>query len=235
MVGVMKVQDENVSEEEVLKIQDAVKNRQPVDFYCYTLTLEQKQRFQNILNVFLKECDESYLFNCLSYCLFELLDNASKANAKRIFFQEQNLNINDASDYQSGMKIFKENLADNKEHYKEELATGKLQVHLQLSADDVICVSVSNNTKITNSEYKRIQDKIEKTKFYNDVSDAFADIDQTEGSGLGIITIMIMLKKLGLDTNCLKFSTSEDETIASIVIPKESLLDVDEIDELSEL
>ena len=231
----MKVLEENVSEQEVFQIKEAVKNRQPVDFYCYTLTLEQKQRFQSILQIFLDECNESFLFNCLSYCLFELLDNASKANAKRIFFQEQNLNINDESDYSSGMKNFKENLSENKEHYKEELAAGRLQVHLQLSADDVISLAVTNNTKITGAEYRRIQDKIEKTKRYTEVSDAFADIDQTEGSGLGIITIMIMLKKLGLNTDCLKFSTSEDETIASIIIPKESLLDFDEIDELAEL
>ena len=231
----MKVVEENVSEQEVFQIKEAVKKRQPIDFYCYTLTLEQKQRFQSILQIFLDECNESFLFNCLSYCLFELLDNASKANAKRIFFQEQNLNINDESDYSSGMKNFKENLSENKEHYKEELAAGRLQVHLQLSADDVISLAVTNNTKITGAEYKRIQDKIEKTKKYTEVSDAFADIDQTEGSGLGIITIMIMLKKLGLNTDCLKFSTSEDETIASIIIPKESLLDFDEIDELAEL
>lgn len=232
----MKVQEDNVTEEDIRNIKEAVAKRQPVDFYCYTLTLEQKQRFQNLLNIFLEACNESFLFNCLSYCLFELLDNASKANAKRIFFQEQNLNINDTSDYQNGMKTFKENLSENKEHYKKELATGRLQVHLQLSADDVICVSVTNNTKITNAEYKRIQDKIEKTKIYNDVADAFTDIDQTEGSGLGIITIVIMLKKLGLDTNCLTFSTSEDETIASIIIPKDSLIDdISEIDELSEL
>lgn len=231
----MKVVEENVSEQEVFQIKEAVKKRQPIDFYCYTLTLEQKQRFQSILQIFLDECNESFLFNCLSYCLFELLDNASKANAKRIFFQEQNLNINDESDYSSGMKNFKENLSENKEHYKEELAAGRLQVHLQLSADDVISLAVTNNTKITSAEYRRIQDKIEKTKKYTEVSDAFADIDQTEGSGLGIITIMIMLKKLGLNTDCLKFSTSEDETIASIIIPKESLLDFDEIDELAEL
>ena len=231
----MKVVEENVSEQEVFQIKEAVKKRQPIDFYCYTLTLEQKQRFQSILQIFLDECNESFLFNCLSYCLFELLDNASKANAKRIFFQEQNLNINDESDYSSGMKNFKENLSENKEHYKEELAAGRLQVHLQLSADDVISLAVTNNTKITGAEYRRIQDKIEKTKRYTEVSDAFADIDQTEGSGLGIITIMIMLKKLGLNTDCLKFSTSEDETIASIIIPKESLLDFDEIDELTEL
>lgn len=231
----MKVESESLSKEEILKIRDAVKNRQPVDFYCYTLSLEQKQRFQEILNVFLDACNEADLFNCLSYCLFELLDNASKANAKRIFFQEQHLNINDSKDYSNGMKNFRDNLSDNTEHYKNELASGKLQVHLQLSADDVICVSVSNNTKITTEEYNRIQTKIEKTRAYKDVSDAFTDIDQTEGSGLGLITIVIMLKKLGLDTNCLNFSTSDDETIASIIIPKENLIDLSEVDDLDEL
>ena len=228
----MKVDTVELSMDDIQSIKDAVRERRPVNFYCYTLTLEQKQRFQNILDVFLKECDEYYLFNCLSYCLFELLDNASKANAKRIYFKEQNLDIDNQTDYASGMKNFKSNLSDNKQHYKDELESGLLQVHLQLSANDVISLSVSNNTKITENEYKRIQDKIDKTKNYDNVADAFADIDQTEGSGLGIITIVIMLRKLGLTMDCLKFSTTEEETVASIVIPKNLLKDAEDLMEL---
>lgn len=228
----MKVDTVELSMDDIQSIKDAVRERRPVNFYCYTLTLEQKQRFQNILDVFLKECDEYYLFNCLSYCLFELLDNASKANAKRIYFKEQNLDIDNQKDYASGMKNFKSNLSDNKQHYKDELESGLLQVHLQLSANDVISLSVSNNTKITENEYKRIQDKIDKTKNYDNVADAFADIDQTEGSGLGIITIVIMLRKLGLTMDCLKFSTTEEETVASIVIPKNLLKDAEDLMEL---
>lgn len=228
----MKVESIELSTEDIQSIRDAVRERRPVNFYCYTLTLEQKQRFQNILNIFLEECGESYLFNCLSYCLFELLDNASKANAKRIYFKEQNLNIDDKTDYENGMKAFKSNLSDNTQHYKAELEAGMLQVHLQLSANDVISLSVSNNTKITAAEYSRIKDKIAKTANYENVADAFADIDQTEGSGLGIITIVIMLRKLGLNMECLKFSTTEEETIASIEIPKHLLKDAEELLEL---
>ncbi|MBR4790583.1 MAG: hypothetical protein IK024_06795 [Treponema sp.] len=228
----MKVESIELSTEDIQSIRDAVKERRPVNFYCYTLTLEQKQRFQNILNVFLDECGESYLFNCLSYCLFELLDNASKANAKRIYFKEQNLNIDDKTDYENGMKAFKSNLSDNTQHYKAELEAGMLQVHLQLSANDVISLSVSNNTKITAAEKNRIEEKISKTQNYENVADAFADIDQTEGSGLGIITIVIMLRKLGLSMDCLKFSTTDEETIAEIVIPKHLLKDAEELLEL---
>ena len=219
----MKVSENELSVDDIQSIRDAVRERRPVNFYCYTLTLEQKKRFQKILEVFLEECDEAYLFNCLSYCLFELLDNASKANAKRIYFKEHNLNINDEADYKSGMKDFKNTLDENALHYQEELKAGKLKVHLLLTADDVITITVTNNTKITDLEYLRIKEKIEKTKIYNTMADAINDIDQTEGSGLGIITVLIMLKKLGLAADHLKFKTTDSETVATIEIPKGSL------------
>ena len=95
----MKVENKVISDTEIKDIKVAVQTRKPVDFFCYSLTPEQKDRFLKILKVFLEECDQEYLFNYLSYCLFELLDNASKANAKRIYFKEHNLNINDENDY----------------------------------------------------------------------------------------------------------------------------------------
>jgi len=218
--------DKVISQEDIANIKGAVQSRKPVDFFCYTLTPEQKDRFLKILRIFLEECKQEYLFNYLSYCLFELLDNASKANAKRIYFKEHNLNINDESDYKNGMKDFKETLDENTLHYESELEAVHLQVHLLLSADDVITITVSNNTKITDSEYVRIKEKIEKTKVYNTMADAINDIDQTEGSGLGIITVLIMLKKLGLASDHLKFTTTDTETIATIEIPKDTLEEV---------
>ncbi len=222
----MNMDDKVISQEDIANIKGAVQSRKPVDFFCYTLTPEQKDRFLKILRIFLEECKQEYLFNYLSYCLFELLDNASKANAKRIYFKEHNLNINNESDYKNGMKDFKETLDENALHYESELEAVHLQVHLLLSADDVITITVSNNTKITDSEYVRIKEKIEKTKVYNTMADAINDIDQTEGSGLGIITVLIMLKKLGLASDHLKFTTTDTETIATIEIPKDTLEEV---------
>ena len=129
-------------------------------------------------------------------------------------------------DYKNGMKTFKETLVENTLHYQEKLKAGELRVHLLLTANDVISVTVSNNTKITDSEYARIQEKIEKTKVYNSMAEAVSDIDQTEGSGLGIITVLVMLKKLGLDAKNLKFDTTENETVATIEIPKDTIEEI---------
>ena len=222
----MKVDNQDLSNEDIAYIKQCVKDRKPIDFFCYTLTPDQKTRFQKILTVFLEECNQMYLYNYLSYCLFELLDNASKANAKRIFFKENNLDINNENDYKNGMKSFRETLTDNNLHYQEKLEKGELRVHLLLTANDIISVTVTNNTKITDSEYARILDKIERTKVYQTMADAMADIDQTEGSGLGIMTVLVMLKKLGLDAEHLKFNTSETETVATIEIPKDSMEEI---------
>ena len=222
----MKVDNSDLTEEDIAYIKQCVKDRKSIDFFCYTLTPDQKIRFQKILTVFLEECNQMYLYNYLSYCLFELLDNASKANAKRIFFKENHLDINNEDDYKSGMKSFRETLTENTLHYQEKLEEGELKVHLLLTANDIISVTVTNNTKITDSEYARIQDKIERTKIYQTMADAMADIDQTEGSGLGIITVLVMLKKLGLDSKHLRFNTSETETVATIEIPKDSMEEI---------
>lgn len=215
-----------ISNEELSLIRDAVKTRHPIEFYCNSLTSEQRSRFREILKVFLDECEQDQLFTCLSYCLLELLDNASKANAKRIFFQENNLDINNKNDYESGMKSFKAKLSENNNYYLQKLDTGLLQVHFLLSIDNVISLQVSNNTKITAAEYERIQSKIEKCSHYESLEDAFGDIDQTEGSGLGIISIVLMLKRLGLDTSHLKFKTTDDETVATIEIPTDILIEI---------
>lgn len=134
----MKVDETELSENEISCIKKAVKDRQPIDFFCYTLTPDQKIRFQKILAIFLEECNQMYLYNYLTYCLFELLDNGSKANAKRIFFQEHHLDINNEDDYKNGMKTFKETLLENTLHYQEKLKAGELRVHLLLTANDVI-------------------------------------------------------------------------------------------------
>ena len=222
----MKVDNSDLSEKDIAYIKQCVQERKSIDFFCYTLTPDQKARFQKILTVFLEECDQMHLYNYLSYCLFELLDNASKANAKRIYFKENNLDINNEDDYKNGMKSFRETLTENTLHYQQKMEEGELRVHLLLTANDIISVTVTNNTKITDSEYARIQDKIERTKIYQTMADAMADIDQTEGSGLGIITVLVMLKKLGLDSKHLHFDTSETETVATIEIPKDSIEEI---------
>lgn len=241
----MKLNVAKLQDSEFSIIKEAVQKRQNLDFFCYTLTPEVKERFQKVLEVFLSECSQQHLYNCISYCVLELLDNASKANAKRIYFQERKLNIKDANDYSSGMQDFRVAITENTKHYNEELEGGFLQINLLLSADDNICIKVANNSQITPTEYQRILDRIEKTKNYNSMADAMNELDQTEGAGWGIISIVLMLRKFGLGPDHLSFAMSDTETVVSISFPvnsqkvetpePEPIEEIDEIEELGDL
>lgn len=215
----MRIDIGHIGDKEIESIKESTRNREPMEFFSNTLTRDIEENFQRVLTVFLAECDQTHLFNCLSYCTLELLANANKANAKRLYFKEQKLDIENEKDYSSGMENFRAALTGNKIHYMTELETSLLQINLFLSNEGIITVRVSNNTQITPTEYQRIQDKIKIAQQYKSMEEALSYIDQTEGSGLGIIIIELMLKELGLDENHLRFETNDNETVATIEIP----------------
>jgi len=222
----MKIDIGQIGDQELEIIKTATRNRETMEFFSNTLTRDIEENFQRVLTTFLKECDQTHLFNCLSYCTLELLANANKANAKRVYFKEQKLNIDNEKDYSSGMENFRAALTGNKIHYMTELETSLLEINLRLSNEGIITVRVSNNTQITATEYSRIQEKIEMAKKYKSMEEALSYIDQTEGSGLGLIIIVLMLKELGLDETHLHFDTNENETIASIEIPIDTFAEI---------
>lgn len=219
----------SVTNEEIEYIRDAVTNRKKVVFTSSSLTDVQRDKFLKILQLFLEECDQQDLYNYLSYCLLELLDNANRANAKRVYFQENKLDINNEADYKKGMPKFKEMLSDRSNDFMKKLNTSELTVRLLLTVEDDITIQVTNNTKITDVELKRINEKINKAKTYNTLQDAMGDIDQTEGCGFGIISIILMLKKINPNAQCLNFTITETETIATIEVPINTFADLTEI------
>ncbi len=209
-------------------IQSAIEKRQEVVFSCTGLNHEEKEKFKEILQVFLAECKQENMFAYLSYCLLELLDNANRANVKRIYFKKNNLDITNPSDYQKGMVGFKQAII-KPENVLQNLKSNELTVKLLLSVNDDILLQVSNNTKITEVELNRINEKIEKTKNYTTLEDVINDIDETEGCGLGLISIILMLKKIAKDTKSLFFNLTEKETVATIKIPTNSFTQLEEI------
>ena len=50
-------------------------------------------------------------------------------------------------------------------------------------------------------------------------------VDQTEGAGLGIIIIVLMLRKIGLSRNNYKVFTNETETITQMLLPLNTEID----------
>ena len=215
------------------KIKKAVQSGIPLTITTFTLPHEIELYIENVIAVFLKQVDQEKLKDYIVYCVQELAVNAKKANTKRVYFSEQGLNLANPNDYKTGMATFKESTLNNIGHYLQLQKEKGLYIKLVLQIKrNIIFIEVRNNVAVTRTELIRIHDKLARSRQYNNLEEALAQVlDDAEGAGLGIVILVLMLKKMGLDEDCFDILSSEKETVARILIP----LDQTRVENLSEL
>lgn len=203
------------------KVITAIKLQIPIEITTYSLPREMEMYIHEVLSLFLSTCHQEHMDQYLNFCLGELLSNSKKANTKRIYFEEKNLNINSHEDYVLGMKTFKEDTMANLSYYLTQQKKAGLYIKIVLQLlNNEIKIQIKNNVILCDDEKNRIQNKLDSVKQYNNPEDVYRDVlDQTEGAGLGIIIIVLMLQKIGLSKENFKVYSTDTETITSIVLP----------------
>jgi putative nucleotidyltransferase with HDIG domain len=217
------------------EIRRAISNSIPIIIKTYKLSHDTELYIEKILGRFLNELGYGRLKNPLSYCLKELAVNAKKANTKRVYFIERNLTIDDRGDYDVGMKDFKEDTLNNINYYLEKQKERGLYIKVVFrTRGKALYISVHNNVEITKAEHMRVFDRIARARAYRNITDAFSTVmDVTEGAGLGIIILILMLKKIGLTEDSFELDVENGETIARIIVPF-SEIHIEKMDLLTE-
>jgi putative nucleotidyltransferase with HDIG domain len=170
--------------------------------------------------------------------------NGVKANIKRAIFFFKGLNINDDSDYKKGIKIFKDEMLKNFDKYVQRNKEENRYVMLRVYFDkEYLTINIKNNSPIQQEELARVKQRIEKANSFNNMADLFvAGLDNTEGAGLGIGMVTLMLKNEGIGSNAFSINTDGKSTIVTFKIPIELRKEqvgykvaqkmIDEVDEL---
>jgi putative nucleotidyltransferase with HDIG domain len=217
------------------KIKKAIQSGLPLTITTYTLPKEIEVYIEQVVDAFLRQTDQIKLKDYVIYCIQELVVNAKKANTKRVYFAERGLDINDPTDYKEGMEKFKEETLGQIGHYLQ-LQKEKgyyIKVVLQLKRN-IINIEIRNNVTATKMEQLRIQDKLARSRQFSSLEDALAQVlDDSEGAGLGLVILVLMLKKIGLDDDAFTIKTTDKNTIASISIPLDQTM-VENLSILSE-
>ncbi len=206
---------------DVAKIRKATRMGVPLSITTYTMPHEIELYIADVLECFLAEMGQEKLKDYLTYCINELSTNAKKANTKRIYFKELSLDINDPADYNRGMKNFKEETLSNINHYLQLQKEAGLYVKVIMQAKNQnILLEIRNNSEMTKKEYMRVFDKIARSKQFTSLEEAFSQVlDDSEGAGLGLVIMILMLKKVGLDDENYHLLVENGETITRIVMP----------------
>jgi putative nucleotidyltransferase with HDIG domain len=134
---------------------------------------------------------------------------------------ERGLDINDPGDYRIGMAAFMDDTLNNLGYYLQAQKERGFYVKLVLQIkNNAIYIEVRNNAVITEVELSRIREKLKRARQYDNLQEVLGEVlDDTEGAGLGLVILALMLKKIGLNDDNFSINRSEKETIAQIRIP----------------
>ncbi len=177
----------------------------------------------SILARILAKIDHIYLLNSTVTILREIIVNALKANAKRIFFQKKHLDINNEAEYRKGMNLFKKQIVGDFNRIEEDLLASDFHVRTTFEYDhSMVTIIVTNNSAILPVELERVQFRMQKANQYNDFTEAYSEIeDDTEGAGLGIVLTLLLLKNMGIDSKFCTIEKKGGSTQTTLRIPSQ--------------
>lgn len=203
------------------KIDDAIKLGAPITINTYTFSHDIQVTVEQILTYFLAKLGQSHLKDYAMYCLNELAVNAKRANTKRIYFKEHGLDIFDGSQYKIGMERFKKETLENIDYYIEQQKKAGLYIKIILrTRDNNFEIEIRNNAIMTKEELLRANNKIALASQMSDFSQAITTVvDETEGAGLGLIIMTLMLKQIGATPKAYFIGVIKDETVSKISLP----------------
>jgi HD-like signal output (HDOD) protein len=201
---------------------NAIKAGREIYIQFYHVTPEVESLIVKSMHVYLEQYDILYIKDMLITVVKELVNNAVKANIKRVYFREKNLDINDIESYRQGMETFKDETYGEQMINFDRLAAAKMVVRISFSSrNDNIIIHVINNAPILDEELKKIDARSKKAYKYTDISEAFDDVlDDSEGAGLGLIMALMLFKNAGLPAESFKVMRKEKLTVATLTIPR---------------
>jgi HD-like signal output (HDOD) protein len=186
------------------------------------LTPEIDALIIKIIHRFLEQYDLLFYKNTVIAITRELINNGIKANLKRLYFEIKGFNINDRYGYRAGMENFKEHVFQNEDNDVIRTIEGsKYVVRVNFSQKNGnLHITIINNNPIIDPELNKIKARINKAYTYTDMSEAFMDVlDDSEGTGLGLIMALMLLKNSGLPRESFSISKTEKLTSITLTLP----------------
>ena len=215
---------ENTSRDcDITRVLECIASGKPFDMNLNGPSPEGREYIKCIIKEYLKQIGKEKFYNLVCLCMEEIISNSVKANVKRAYFVENNLDINNHNDYEIGMKTFREQGIANckdREFINKILFMGfYIKVTFKLE-NDIFYIITRNNSVISQEELERINKRLALFENKSPEEIFVNSIDTTEGAGLGIIMIKKIMSQVSTLPDCFSISANEIETITQLKISR---------------
>ncbi len=211
-------------EELIHTVQNAVNERQTISLKTYILSDYGEMALDVIIKQILTKFDRIDLMEVTYTAAKELIINATKANIKKIIFEENQYDWKDIRQYEKGLTEFRNQLSE-KTIIGYEKKFRRKDLHVMATfyySEDVLNIKIKNNYPLFPIEERRIREKFKKAQNFSNLIEFYMEHgDNSEGAGLGLTMVSILLEQSEIDRHSFILYSSEkyNETIAKIEIP----------------
>lgn len=204
-------------------LQVAIDDGKEIELISFALGDDIERTLRAVLERVCSRYAREHLADAVFSCLLELATNGTRANMKRLFFEERGWSFSDPG-YDERLVQFKEKSMEGPwiQAYAEKARERGLcvRIHIKHSAEG-LRIRVTNNEVLTDGDKQRIKDKIELAlRFKNLVEYHLHHGDDSEGQGLGLALAVLILRSHDIDPRRFLWVDSHaGETSANLEIP----------------
>ncbi len=204
---------------------EALRRGQVITFVTHYLSDYGEMVLHAISESLLREMGRPDLLDVVYTGIKELVMNATKANLKRVLIKERGFNPDDPAQYDECMRVLKRNIAEDKiRSYKKSFREHNLPVTITFyhSGTEALMLKIKNNFTLLPQEEDRVREKFANAQRYTDILEFYTNhSDETEGAGMGLSLVGILLHQSGIDKHQFSIYSSRryQETIARLEIP----------------
>lgn len=203
---------------------ECIKNKKPFEYVLSGPSQKSREFIKNVALEYLRTIGKEKFYNLLCLCIEEVISNSVKANIKRAYFLSNNLDTSNPSDYEKGMKNFKEAGMGKVKDPNLVKKVNSLGLYVKMIfklQDNTFYITTHNNSVISKEELERINKKLSLSQNQTPEQMFLTSIDTTEGAGLGIIMIKKILSQISSAPDCFSIRATNTETITELKITRD--------------
>ncbi|MBU43764.1 MAG: hypothetical protein CMN76_11130 [Spirochaetaceae bacterium] len=206
------------------RIKEAVQSGKKIVLITFHLKEKGERDLEGAIHEVLNFYGKEDLVGPVHAAIRELVQNAAKANLKRIVFKDLGLDPGNPEQYEEGMQHFRDNLVESRiAEYQSRLRAENIYTRIIIQPlDDVLLFSVENRFPLYPSEEARIREKFKTSAAIDNLYDYYMEFsDHIEGAGMGIAMIEILLRQVGLDSRSftIHYDPATAHTVGRFLIP----------------
>lgn len=211
--------DSLVTEE---RLRQAVTDGHTVEIRGYTFSEKFQRRLELSLQLIFNAYDKSELFPVVNAVARELNLWASLANQRQLYFEEFELDLNNAEHVNLREAGFQASLTTGREaDYRRRAKERGLFLHTRITHNPAGArIEVWNNARHSEPLEERLRQYLGRAMQYRDIMEYYRDYpEDADGRGVGLAFSLLMLKEESLRPELMRLGQSSGRTVSRLEIP----------------